>query len=318
MNISIIIPHKGREELLLLTVLSIITQSINISTLEIFIITQNKELNILEDIDSSSVNITIFHLSEDKSISALRNYGAYQSKGKYLAFLDADVELPHDWFATMIKVINENKNRIIVSSIQRNSLEPSEVEQVRTALNNIHKNSNVDSLPGSNLFMRKDDFENSLKFPEHMKTCEDIYFTSELAKKGKLFVTQETSHIHLGEDKSYQQLFKKEIWRGQSNLQSIKGRDIPLREIPSFIIPIALLILFITTLFTVIYNNSLTILSVLILFAPIIVYSLRLYKLAKHEVQFWHVFKFYIVYFPARAFGTLGGLFKSFSNSGIK
>jgi len=319
MNISIIIPHKGREELLNKTVESLINQNINLSTIEIIVVTQNTKLHFSQKLNDSSSTILIFHLDEDKSISTLRNFGASQAKGKYLAFLDADVELDDDWLACMIKIIDSDETQIIISSTQKNSLQSSEVEQVRTALNNINTNLNVDSLPGSNLFMRRIDFQDSHKFPEHMKTCEDIYFTSELAKKGKLFVTGVTSHIHLGEDSSYRQLFKKEIWRGQSNLQSIKGRSIPLREIPSFIIPPGLLLLLTICIFALALDSYLiAFVSFILLIIPVIAYSFRLHNLTKGEVSFWYVFKFYLVYFPARAVGTIGGVFKSFTNSGIK
>ena len=44
---------------------------------------------------------------------------------------------------------------------------------------------------------------------------------------------------------------------------------------------------------------------------PILAYSLRLYRLSKDRVGFASVVKFYANYFPARAIGTLAGLFKS-------
>lgn len=312
MNVSVVIPHKGREKLLLETVKSILKQISTDLTYEIIIVTQNVKLDLGTVITEFANIISVHHISDRKSISYSRNYGAMQAKGDYLAFLDADVELSEYWFLKMIESINQDPKRIIVSSIQRNCEQAPDVERVRTALNNLNTDTNVDSLPGSNLFIRRGDFESSVKFPEQMKTCEDIYFTSELAKKGDLHVTGNVSHVHLGEDKSYRQLFGKEIWRGQSNLQSIKGRVIPMRELPSFIIPImitALLLVAVLTLFLGYYLLAGT--SLFLLLIPVFAYSVRLYSLSKSTIEFWPVFKFYLVYFPARAFGTFSGLIKS-------
>jgi GT2 family glycosyltransferase len=317
-SISFIIPHKGREEFLINTVESICSQHYDPAQFEILIITQNKQLDGLTKIDPK-FKINIHYQAEHLTISALRNYGAEKASGGYLAFLDADVKLSTNWIECMLKTIEEKPERLLVSASQINSEQAPPLEKIRTALSNAELDCNVNFLPGRNLFLSKKTFEQVNGFPEHLITCEDYYFTDQVHQLGELYYTSAANYVHLGEDKQYNEMYKKEIWRGQSNLQSIKGRNIPLRELPSFIIPIALLILFIICLISfVTKNHPLAFTSLLLLLAPIAVYSLRLYKLSKNEVKLWYVFKFYMVYFPARAFGTLGGLFKSFSNSGIK
>jgi len=316
---TFIIPHKGREELLVKTVKSIIAQHIDDFNIEILIITQNNSLNELDCLLIESSNIHIFPLPQNKTISELRNFGALNAKGKYLAFLDADIEIAPNWLTEMIHLMNIKKSYIMLSSIQVNSINSGCVEQVRTSLNNLSQDSTVDSLNGSNLFLLKEIFQQTKGFPEKMKTCEDIFFSTELSKKGELFITSTTTHVHLGEDQSYSQLFTKEIWRGQSNLQSTRGRKVPLRELPSIVIPIAMIFLFISAFLFIISEAPLaTFVSFILLISPITIYSVRLSKLSNNKVKFWHVFKFYLVYFPARAIGTLGGLFKSFSNSNNK
>ncbi len=318
-NISFIIPHKGREEFLIKTLASICAQNYDADQFEIIVVTQNESLTGLAQFDSSNVAIHIFNQPEGKTISALRNFGASQAKGQYFAFLDADVQLSNNWIEGMLTTINATPNRLLVSAAQINSEQAPPLEKIRTALSNAELDCNVNFLPGRNLFLNKTTFEQVQGFPEHLITCEDYYFTDQVHQLGELYYTSKATYVHLGEDKQYHEMYKKEIWRGQSNLQSIKGRNIPLREVPSFIVPIALLVLFLVSLAAMAYNNySLALMTSLLFLLPISAYSLRLYKLAKEDVQFWYVFKFYMVYFPARAFGTLGGLFKSFSNSGIK
>ena len=318
-NISFIIPHKGREEFLIRTIESICSQDYDADKFEILVITQNKVLTGLSHFDQSKFSIKVHYQPKDITISALRNFGATEAKGEYFAFLDADIQLSKNWIESMLSTLNEKPQRLLVSAAQINGQNAPPLERIRTALSNAELDCEVNFLPGRNLFLTRETFDKVGGFPEHLITCEDYYFTDQINQLGNLYYTSKATYVHLGEDKKYKEMYKKEIWRGQSNLQSIKGRNIPLREIPSFIVPLGiavLFIIFISTLFMEMYSASS--LSLGLLSVPIIAYTLRLHKLTKDDVSIWHVFQFYLMYFPARAIGTLGGLFKSFSNSGIK
>ena len=43
---------------------------------------------------------------------------------------------------------------------------------------------------------------------------------------------------------------------------------------------------------------------------PILLYSVRIYKIADKQISFTRVAQFYLVYFPARIIGTISELFK--------
>jgi len=189
------------------------------------------------------------------------------------------------------------------------------LEKIRTALSNAVTDDNVSFLPGRNLFLLRETFDRIGGFPVHLITCEDYYFTDKANQIGDLYYTSKASYIHLGEDKDYKEMYKKEIWRGQSNLLSIRGRSIPLNEIPSFIIPIAIFLLFLITLALLISGEYVfAIISLFTMLLPIAVYSMRLYILAKDKVGYDDVLKFYLYYFPARAIGTIGGAFKTLTS----
>jgi uncharacterized membrane protein len=122
--------------------------------------------------------------------------------------------------------------------------------------------------------------------------------------------------VHLGEDRDFAEMYRKEIWRGQSNLQSIKGRKIPLREIPSFVVPIGIFAMLLVCIATLLSGFPLlAFISFSLFLAPVMAYSIRLYKLVRNRARLSDVIKFYLYYFPARAIGTLGGIFKNFSTS---
>ena len=112
---------------------------------------------------------------------------------------------------------------------------------------------------------------------------------------GKLTARERITYLL--DEGSFKEMYKKEIWRGQSNLLSIKGRSIPLNEVPSFIIPIAILILFLIMLISLILGKYiLAIINFIAMLLPVTLYSARLYILTKNAVRLHDVVKFYLYY----------------------
>jgi glycosyltransferase involved in cell wall biosynthesis len=312
MQVSFIIPHKGRFEMLTQTLESISQQACISHDIEVIVISQTPEIQQQILLDSPPFKLSLCIRPVTDTISALRNYGVTQAKGQYLAFLDADVWLSNNWTQQMIAELSADQDRIISSAMQICGRNAPPLEQIRTSLSNAEIDTDVAFLPGRNLFLRKTSFDKIGGFPEHLITCEDYFFTDKAAKLGKLFYTSSATYIHLGEDKAYKAMFDKEIWRGQSNLQSISGRNIPLREWPSFIAPPAILFMFSLAILLLVFGqSSLALVAFVVAVLPIFVYSLRLFSLAHKKINFVYIVKFYVCYFPARAIGTVLGLFKS-------
>lgn len=318
-KVSFIIPHKGREEMLLQTLASIQSQQTGLGGVEIILISQNEERSDELQELISRLPIQLIECVNGKTISALRNLGVSQAKGEFLAFLDADIELAPDWLSTMLETMQQRQNCVLVSAHQVNSADAPPLERLRTALSNAELDAAVTFLPGRNLFLTRQTFEQVGGFPEHLITCEDYYFTERVSQLGEMFYTSKTHYIHLGEDKIYLEMFKKEIWRGQSNLASIKGRHIPLREWPSFVVPLGLLALLLAALLTALGQFwQLSAIALLLFCAPLLVYTLRLKALVKDGASLGEIIKFYGLFFPARALGTLSGALKEIKTSSHK
>jgi len=236
------------------------------------------------------------------------------AQGEYLSFLDADIELSKNWLKVMHEQLNANSQRKLISAYQICSNNPPELEKVRTELSNIEIDVDVAFLPGRNLFLHRDTFHEVAGFPEHLITCEDYFFTDQVSKLGSLFYTSQASYVHLGEDVEWGQLFHKEIWRGQSNLKSLKGRKIPLREYPSLLVPFWIFIFSAITIISFVTSQfSLSMFSIIAVLLPIGLYSYRLHRLTKEKLKFIEILKFYFIYFAGRAIGTVAGILKSFN-----
>jgi glycosyltransferase involved in cell wall biosynthesis len=297
--------------MLIETIESIVKQTSSHS-FEVIVVSQTAEIKNCILTSSDKLDLKVFIRPVEDTISRSRNFGVEQAQGDYLALLDADIYLSSNWVEQMFIELQSVPERIIVSAQQVCNEDAPPLEQIRTSLSNVEIDQDVAFLPGRNLFMSKVSFKKIGGFPEHLVTCEDYYFTDQAAKLGKLYYTSLANYRHIGEDKEFSAMFKKEIWRGQSNIQSLAGRKIPLRELPSFFVPPAILFLLIAAI-VFLLNGWLQLAMVSLVFAllPIVVYSSRLFILAQSKVQLMPILWFYIVYFPARAIGTFAGLFKT-------
>ena len=315
---SFIIPHYGREKMLIETIESLhrLNTKVNDQELELeaIIVTKNTRLDFDFTPLQDKLAIKIIHAPMEITISAQRNMGFESASGAVVGFLDADIELAPNWLSKLYPMLDDKTK--LVSAVQVASDGASPLEILRTELSNAYVDCEVEFLPGRNLLMTRDTFIQSGGFPEHLVTCEDYVFTQKVSEQGALFYTTASSYIHLGEDKVFSEMAKKEVWRGQSNLASLNGRKIGLSEYPSFIAPpLFTLGLMFALVFSILGISSLATLSLLGSLGVLGVYSLRLYKLAKPKISLLTVIKFYALYFPARTWGTILGLVKPIATS---
>lgn len=315
---SFIIPHKGREEMLIRTLESIANQTAQANTYEVIVVSQNSDCSQTLNELTKSMPLRVIYNDTTNTISHSRNLGASAAKGEYFAFLDADVELANEWLDVMLCTLQE-KSAALVSAMQIDSRDAPPLETIRTALTNAELDTDVSFLPGRNLFLHRSTFFKAGQFPEHLMTCEDYYFTDKVNNIGRLYYTSNTHYIHLGEDKAFVPMWKKEVWRGQSNIASLKGRKIPMREWPSFIAPFAvtggLLLACLALVFT--QYEAATFLFICMLLVMLL-YTARLKKLTGKKVSIVHCALFYLLYFPARAIGTVLGVSGSVYTSSHK
>ncbi|WP_334064086.1 glycosyltransferase [Alteromonas genovensis] len=306
--VSFVIPHKGREDMLIATLESIKQQTIPAEQYEVILVSQNENVSHTLFEFEQHITLSIIYNDQENSISHSRNLGAASASGLYLAFLDADVSIDVSWTQKMVDGIENKPDTVLMFGTQVISDNARPMEIIRTCLASATSGTYTESAPGANLFLKRETFVASPGFPEELRTCEDIYFTSELNRFGRIYHYPDAQFVHLGEDKSFGPMFKKEIWRGQSNIASTSGRPIPLRELPSFIVPFAVTLGIIILLLCLLYSQTnFAIIFSIIAGAPLLAYTFRLKKLVGNTVSFLNCLRFYLVYFPARAIGTLLG-----------
>jgi glycosyltransferase involved in cell wall biosynthesis len=108
--LSIVIPFYNMGDYIDETINSL--KKINYKSNEIIIIndgsTDEKSIRKLKEIERIN-GIKVYH-KENEGLSLARNYGAYKSKGEFLAFLDADDTVSPDYHKRSIEVLNQYSN----------------------------------------------------------------------------------------------------------------------------------------------------------------------------------------------------------------
>ena len=105
-KVSFIIPHKGREEMLIQTLQSVGMQTLSEDEYEVIVVSQNKTFsNALYEL-KKQIPLTLMLNDSKHTISHSRNLGASAAQGEYLAFLDADVALEPKWAQAMAEASN--------------------------------------------------------------------------------------------------------------------------------------------------------------------------------------------------------------------
>jgi glycosyltransferase involved in cell wall biosynthesis len=315
-SIAFIIPHMGREALLLETLASI--AKLKHPGLEISVVVVSKNESFSEALLAykSVLEINFIKVDLSVTISDQRNIGVEHVKAEYLAFIDADIELSPNWIVEMLALVGQ-PDIVLASAIQLPSKSPSQLEHVRVLLSNLTIDCEMEFLPGRNLLLSYETFGKSGGFPSELVTCEDYVFTQKVSEQGKLYYSSKASYVHLGEDKEYWPMAKKEVWRGQSNLASVKGRKVPVSEYPSFIAPpLFTLGLLWACIFALFGQFPIAAIGFVGAMFILLVYTFRLWKKQLRYPSLFAIVGFYALYFPARTIGTVLGALKTL-DSGV-
>jgi glycosyltransferase involved in cell wall biosynthesis len=182
---------------------------------------------------------TVFTAPE-VTVSTLRNLGAKKSRGDFLAFIDADCVVDQDWLRRALEHF-QDLTVACVGSYPSIPEHCSWVQEAWALQNRTRANSSeeVDWLASMNILVRRNAFVDIGGFNDSLATCEDVDFCYRLRrKKYRIISDQGIKAIHYGEARTVSDFFRKERWRGQSNLQGLLSHGFYWAEIPSLLLPI--------------------------------------------------------------------------------
>jgi len=233
--VSIIIPAKNEEKMIAGCLTALKKIDFPSEAYEIIVVDNGSE-DATADI-AKSFGVRVFIIS-DVSISALRNYGAAQSNGEYLAFVDADVMVTSEWLKNALAAFEDER----VACTGSTSVIPKDTTWVERTwfLQTQGQPARAERtwLASMNLIVRRKVFNEVGGFNEKLLTCEDVDLGYRISENYIILEDKSIAAVHLGEAKSLYQLFRKEMWRGKSNYSGVLEHGLKIDEVPSLIIPL--------------------------------------------------------------------------------
>ncbi|MCU1752860.1 glycosyltransferase family 2 protein [Pseudomonas sp. 6D_7.1_Bac1] len=165
-------------------------------------------------------------------IGALRNRGATLATGDWLAFLDADIEMPQNWLTLLMDLQSSGQADVLALDLQTPFQAPwfAHAWQRRTEQASGQSTIQVQWLPSANLLMPRAWFVRVGGFNEELRTGEDKDLTLRLGKAGaRLMAVNESMALHWGYECSWSEWLGKELWRQGSHLQLLRSHGVSLR-----------------------------------------------------------------------------------------
>lgn len=225
-SLSIIIPVYN-EELYIQDTIKAITKHIPATTsFEVIIVnnasTDNSQRIIQESI-SNLPNFSIINLPQAVSVAKARNIGVAHSTFKsVIAFIDGDIKITEQWADSIIKnhLNGTDDTNFITGSPVDISETPSAIEEAwfRPLLR-----KNASYINSGNLILSYSLFEKLNGFDENLITGEDYNLSMRAKALGHPPSINRTLHVfHEGFPKNTLNFFKRELWHGAGDTQSLR------------------------------------------------------------------------------------------------
>ena len=167
------------------------------------------------------------------TIGAMRNRGAAAASGDWLAFLDADMEVPLDWL-TVWQDVHAGDRADVLGLVHEPP--PQAPWYARAWLHRVAAERDrprlQDWLPTANLCMERQLFDSVGGFDERLRTCEDKDLSLRLSRAGARLLSLPTPTVlNWGFELSWREWLGKELWRQSSQAQLLRKANASLRTL---------------------------------------------------------------------------------------
>jgi len=245
MDFSLIIPAKNEQRYLPACLDSLTRLDYPQEAYEVVVIDNGSTDNTVEIAQQYGAQVFV---RPELTIAGLRNFGASNAQGQFLVFLDADCTVASDWLITASLWLDQAG----VCCFGGPPEVPEEGTWVQHAWSIVrckrHMVEDVEWLESMNMFVRKEIFDRVHGFDETLTTCEDYDLSLRLRQHGRIVADKRIRAVHHGEAATLSHFFRKECWRGVSNISGLVRHGWHLRELPSLFAPIAFLLCLVVTI----------------------------------------------------------------------
>lgn len=238
-EVSVIIPSYRSRATIAVTLESILSQDFQ-GSMEV-LVADSSDDGTADWMRERFPQVTVHHSSSRLLAGAARNLGAQQSRGRVLAFIDADARAAPDWLSTLHRRLRENPDVVMVGAAVANAnresanaralywLEfseflPDQPSGLRTVLSS------------SNLLIRREDFFAVGGFNTDFGMSEDLILSVSIGRGlfldtgTKIFHTHRTDWAHVKEH-----LYRLGYWSGRFRRKyTVRGSGLARLPLLSF------------------------------------------------------------------------------------
>jgi GT2 family glycosyltransferase len=160
------------------------------------------------------------------SIAAVRNLGAKETTGEYIAFLDADCAIDPDYVDRAVQVLARSGAAATGSQVDIPP-EPHWIESAWHDLHHVAAERTVAYLNSGNFFTRRDAFQRVGGFREDLATGEDAELGLRYESAGLAIHESPTvKAVHYGNPQSTSQFYRRMLWHGLGMFGTVDLRHI--------------------------------------------------------------------------------------------
>jgi len=301
--LSVILPAFNEEEYIADCITSVLSLNLLDDEYEIIVVDNNSADNTASIV--KRFDKVRYRNLEVGNVGAVRNFGAREAEGSYLAFIDADCVVKPAWGSRAKSLVRANANTTYGGSCHAHKT-AGWVEKywllTRNELPTLPKH-----LIGASILIPKSIFCKVGGFNEVVTSGEDTELSIKIQRMGSsVILTHELDVLHLGNAKTLKDFFWRQVWQSENYLKSPAES---LRD-PIFF----LVLIFLTTLTATCFflSKSLTLSFLLLISALIIPLALSIKRAYRAKLSLFFFLKslpgIYIldlVYLGGRSAGLL-------------
>jgi cellulose synthase/poly-beta-1,6-N-acetylglucosamine synthase-like glycosyltransferase len=224
-TISVIIPTLNEENVIGRSLNSLIQQTLPRAAFEVILVDNGSTDRTIEIVRrfEKVLALTVVHKT-GAYISALRNLGAASSRGKFLAFLDADCIAPPHWLSEAVELLQRDESAVIGA---RYTIPEGSSWLAKAWYGDQHTLRGPASyVPGGNLLLARSTLEKVGGFDETIETNEDSEFCYRASRVSLgVLAVPALSVMHLGTPQTVANFYRKERWHGTA-VHSVFLRDV--------------------------------------------------------------------------------------------
>jgi cellulose synthase/poly-beta-1,6-N-acetylglucosamine synthase-like glycosyltransferase len=213
---SVVIPARNEERMIGRCFENLAAMSFPASAFEVVVVDNGSTDRTAEIADSWKDRLQVRVVTKpDGHNSALRNFGAAEATGAFLAFLDADCLVPRDWLRFGVRLLSA-RGAGVVGAHCRIPADSSWVAKVWHDDRLADSRGKTSYVPTGDMLMRRETFQKVGGFDESLETNEDYEFCQRARKAGfPVLSFPELGVIHLGTPQTLAAFYRQSRWHGR-------------------------------------------------------------------------------------------------------